>query len=61
MTLPLAYHLEFSVFFAKWYVTLSNLAISMSFVQLQRLHMVELARELLYENNNNQLSACLQC
>ena len=61
MTLPLAYHLEFSVLFAKWYATLSGLSISMSFVQLQRSHTVELAGELLYENNNNQLSACLQC
>ena len=31
LTLPLAYHLEFSVFFAKWYATLSGLSISMSF------------------------------
>ena len=62
MTLPLTYHLEFSVFFAKWYATMSGLSISMSFVQLQRSHTVELAGELLYENNNNnQLSACLQC
>ena len=54
MTLPLTYHLEFSVFLAKWYATLSSLSISMSFVQLQRLHMVELAGELLYENKRQQ-------
>ena len=61
MTLPSAYHLEFSVFFAKWYAILSGLSISMFFVQLQRSHMVEVTRKILYENNNNQLSACLQC
>ena len=60
MTLPLAYHLEFSVFFAKWYATLSGLSVSMFFVQLQRSHMVEATRKLLYDNNKNQLSACLQ-
>ena len=61
MTLPFAYHLEFSVFFAKWYATLSGLSISMFFVQLQPSHMAEFTRKFLYENNNNQLSACLQC
>ena len=61
MTLPLAYHLEFSVFFAKWNATLSGLSISMFFVQLQRSHMVEVTRKILDENNNNHLSACLQC
>ena len=50
MTLPLAYHLEFSVFFDKWYATLSGLSISMFFVQLQRhAHMVEVTRTLLYD------------
>ena len=50
MTLPLAYHLEFSVFFDKWYATLSALSISMFFVQLQRhAHMVEVTRTLLYD------------
>ena len=61
MTLLLAYHLEFSVFFGKWYATPSGLSISMFFVQLQRSHMVEVTRKILDENNNNQLSACLQC
>ena len=61
MTLPSTYHLEFSVFFAKWYATLSGLSISMSFVQLQRSHLIKATRKFLYENNNSQLSAFLQC
>ena len=62
MTLPLAYHLKFSVFFAKWYATVSGLSISLSFVQLQPSHMVELVGELLYENKKQpveRLSAVL--